>query len=244
MPAEPSGRPPAEERVPLSYDSLHDLVGPINQISSLTGLLLKQYGDRLGPDAEVMIGLLQSSVNRLQNLLAGFRTYTRIVNEKGPMQLCDGNALLSGSLTSMQAAIEESGASVTHGEIPELYCDPAQIAYLLTSLIENALKFRGQGPCEIHVSAVANDGRWILSVRDNGIGIDPKFHKRIFEMFKRVHNEQYPGAGVGLTIAERIIQRHGGTIWLESELGRGATFFFSLPRGLVSEEKGSANAYA
>src|SRR5581483_4005408 len=88
MPAEPSGRPPAEERVPLSYDSLHDLVGPINQISSLTGLLLKQYGDRLGPDAEVMIGLLQSSVNRLQNLLAGFRTYTRIVNEKGPMQLC------------------------------------------------------------------------------------------------------------------------------------------------------------
>jgi light-regulated signal transduction histidine kinase (bacteriophytochrome) len=226
----------SEESVPLTYEALHDLVGPANQVSSLTGLLLRQYGDKLGPDGEVMLGLIQGSVNRLQNLLAGFRRYTRVVGERARLRACDGNALLAGSLHSMQAMIEESGALVTHDLLPELYCDPAQVGYILTGLIENALKFRSQARCQVHVSSALNHDMVILSVRDNGIGIDSKYHKRIFEMFKRVHNEGYPGAGVGLAIAERVVQRHGGRIWVESELERGATFFFSLPRA----EAGSA----
>lgn len=244
MPPQENGGSPADEGVPLTYGAIHDLVGPANQISSLTGLLMRQYGDTLGAEAQVMVDLIQNSVGRLQNLLAGFRLYARIVGEKRPLHLCDGNALLNGVLASLQPVIEESGALVTHGQIPELYCDSGQIGYLLTTLVENALKFRGEQPCAVHVSAVSTDEASILSVQDNGIGIDPKYHKRIFEMFKRVHNERYSGAGVGLAIAERIVQRHGGRIWVESELGRGAMFLFSLPRGLGPTEKGSAKAYA
>lgn len=216
--------------VPLTYGALHDLVGPANQVSSLAGLLIKQYGDRLGPEGEVMLGLIQGSVGRLQNLLEGFRTYTRVVGEKPLLRVCDGNALLAGSLSSVKAMIEESGAVITHDPLPALYCDPAQIGHILAGIIENSLKFRNRDRCEVHVSSVLDNDMAILSVRDNGIGIDSKHHRRIFEMFKRLHNERYPGAGVGLAIAERVIQRHGGKIWVESELERGATFFFSLPR--------------
>ena len=244
VPAEAAAGSPDDEWVPLTYASIHDVVAPANQVSSLAGLLIRQYGTQLGEEAELMVALLQDSVTRLQNLLAGFRTYARIVGTRAPLQLCDGNALLAHSLASAQAAIAESSASVTHDRFPALYCDPAQIGYVLTGLIENSLKFRGPERCEVHLSAVSHDDAWILSVRDNGIGIDPKHHKSIFEMFKRVHNEQYPGAGVGLAIAQRIVQRHGGRIWVESELGRGAAVFFSLPRERVPGEQGNARAYA
>jgi light-regulated signal transduction histidine kinase (bacteriophytochrome) len=228
---EKSSPPPADdEAVRLTYGSMHDLVSPANQICSLTGLLIRQYGDRLGPDAGEMLDLIQGSVNRLQKLLAGFRTYAQIAGQKAPLQLCDGNDLLTASLSSLKPVIDENGASVTRDDLPELYCDPAQITFVFLSLMENSIKFRSQARPEIHVSAVSDEDMSTLVVRDNGIGIDSRNHRRIFEMFKRVHNERYSGAGVGLAIVERIVQRHGGQIWVDSELGQGATFSFSLPR--------------
>src|SRR5579864_3273110 len=127
--------PPAdEEAVRLTYGSLHDLVSPANQICSLTGLLVKQYGDRLGADAPEMLALLQGSVSRLQNLVAGFRTYAKITGQTAPVELWDGNALLDASIGSLKQIIEESGATITRDSLPELYCDRAQITYVFTSL--------------------------------------------------------------------------------------------------------------
>ncbi|HLK47039.1 MAG TPA: ATP-binding protein [Bryobacteraceae bacterium] len=231
----PTGAPPPiGEGVRLTYDSLHDLVSPINQISSLTNLLVKQYGERLGPEAADLIGLVEGSVARLQKLLTGFRTYVQVAGKESNFQFCEGNTLVSDALASLNTAIEQSGASVSYDRLPDLYCDPAQIVYLLVSLVENSIKFRSQVAPEIHISASSNADSAILSVRDNGIGIDEKNHRRIFEMFKRVHNDQYPGPGVGLAIAERIVERHGGKIWVESKLGQGSTFFVALPRSTGS----------
>lgn len=219
-----------EAGIVLTYGSLHDLAGPANQVCTLAGLFLKQYGDRMGPEAQAIFDLLQGSVTRLQNLLAGVRTYAQIVGRQAPFALLDANELLAGSSSSLQALIDETGARVTSDHLPEVYGDAAQIAQVFTALLENAIKFRAERHPEIHISANASDHMWVLSVQDNGIGIDSKNQTRIFELFKRVHNEKYPGAGVGLAIADRIVQRHGGKIWVESEIGSGSTFYFSLPR--------------
>ena len=216
--------------VGLTYDSLHDLVSPANQICTLVGLLIRQYGSRLGPESEDIVGLIQASMEELQSFLEGFRTYAQIAGPRLRCEPCDANSLLAASLAPIQLLLEESGASVTHDALPEIYCDPGQVAFVFTSLLENSIKFRSAPRPEVHVAAPSRDEAWVFSVRDNGIGIDRKHHRRIFEMFRRVHNKRYAGAGVGLAIAQRIVQGHGGKIWVESELGQGATFYFSLPR--------------
>lgn len=227
-----AAQPPAvrEAEIVLTYGSLHDLSGPANQVCTLAGLLLKQYGDRMGPEAQAICDLLQGSVTRLQNLLAGVRTYAQIIGRQVPFALLDANALLAGSFSSLQALIDKTGAQITSDHLPQVYGDAAQIGYVFTALLENAIKFRAERRPEIRVSANSYDQMWVLGVQDNGIGIDSKNQTRIFELFKRVHNEKYPGAGVGLAIADRIVQRHGGKIWVESEIGSGSTFYFSLPR--------------
>jgi light-regulated signal transduction histidine kinase (bacteriophytochrome) len=227
----------AELAIPLSYDSLHDLVSPANQVCTLTSLLLKEYGNRLGPEADALVGLIQGSMGRLQNLVGGFRLYAQIVGRAAPYEACDATSLLAGALGSLQTALHGSGATVTQDRLPELPCDPAQISYLFASLLDNAIKFRSQQPPKIHISAVGNDDQWTFAIRDNGIGIEAKYHRRIFDLFKRVHNDAYPGAGVGLAIAERVVQRHGGRIWVESDLGSGATFFFSLPKSALPQRE-------
>lgn len=219
-----------EELIPLHYGALHDLLGPANQLCSLAGLLIRQHRDQLGAEAGAVFDLMEGSAKRLQNLLAGLRSYVQITQRQAPFQYCDANALFASSMSTLQAAIDEAAGTVTHDHLPQLYCDPAQISFVFAAVLENAIKFRSQDPPEIRVSAATAGEMWILSVRDNGIGIDSKQHGRIFEMFKRVDGEKYPGAGVGLTIARRIIQRHDGQIWVESEPGRGATFHFSIPR--------------
>jgi signal transduction histidine kinase len=148
---------------------------------------------------------------------------------------CEGNALLAGALASLDPMAREADALVTHDHLPQLHCDPNQLIYALTSLVENSIKFRGSSRPEIRISAtpsasVTPDGDgWRFSVRDNGIGIDPRHSESVFHMFKRINGDRYAGAGAGLAITRRIIERHGGRIWLESALGSGATFFFTLP---------------
>lgn len=218
-----------ESEIRFSYDSLHDFVGPANRICTLTGLLIRQYGERLGPDANGLVDLIEDSKSRLQILGEGLRRYAQIVDTPSTLELRDANALFVTSLAPIKSMILDSGASVSQDRLPELLCDGAQIGYVFTSLVENAIKFRSSAPPRIHVAAISSGDNWTFAVRDNGIGIDPKHHRRIFKMFKRVHNDGYPGAGVGLTITEAILRRRGGRIWVESELGSGATFFFTLP---------------
>jgi light-regulated signal transduction histidine kinase (bacteriophytochrome) len=217
--------------VHLNSDSLHDLVSPVNQMRCMAELILKKYRGTLDDDAEVMFKHFQNSVQRLDDLLAGLRTYMRVVGTRGTYRRSDGNAVLASALVSIRHAIEQNVAVVSHEQLPELYCDPRQIGCAFASLIENAIKFRSEQRPEVHVSAIREGNFWAFCVRDNGIGIDPRHSERIFSVFKRVNNGAYAGSGVGLAITKQIIEQHGGRIWVESRLGSGAAFYFTLPEG-------------
>jgi|HubBroStandDraft_1064217.scaffolds.fasta_scaffold30654_2 chemotaxis family two-component system sensor kinase Cph1 len=214
--------------VRLNADSLHDLMSPVNQIGTLVELVLMKYRGTLDQEAEMLFGFVQNSASRLQNLIAGLRTYMRVAGAPSPGSLCDVNKLLAGAQALLQPEIDQNGVAVTHDPLPELYCDPNQIGYVFATLMENSIKFRREHRPEIHVSATVRDNTWVFSVRDNGIGIDPIHGDRIFGLFKRIRNDLHPGAGVGLAIARQIVEQHGGRIWVESQPGRGATFYFSL----------------
>ena len=235
--APPDSRPsPVEDcLVRLNSDSLHDLMSPVNQMCTLTDLMLRKRGDTPNDEDEVLLGFIHEAANRLQNLLAGLRTYMQVVGSRCSPALCDANMLLDGALASLKDPVAAAGAVVTRDPLPQLYCDPGQIVYTFTSLIENSIKFRRELPPEIHISAASDEGDWLFSVRDNGIGVDPSFSERIFGVFKRVDSHAYPGRGVGLAIARQIVERHGGRIWVESEPGAGATFFFTLPRDALHQ---------
>jgi light-regulated signal transduction histidine kinase (bacteriophytochrome) len=215
--------------VTLNSDALHDLVGPMNQLRSMADLLLKKHRGKFDDETEALFGFIQAASDRLQNLVAGLRRHTRIVGQHQPARMFDANAILAGAVAMIQPTVEQTGAEVTHEPLPEVYGDPTQICYVFVSLIDNSIKFRSEQPPQIHVAAAAEENAWVFSVRDNGIGIDPKHADRIFGVFKRVYNDAYPGAGMGLPITKRIIERHGGRISLESHLGEGSTFFFTLP---------------
>lgn len=220
----------SETWINLNPDSLHDLAGPIHQISSMVELLVRKHQGLIDQETETLIGFIRNSADRLDLLLEGLNRYSEATGSSGVYLTTALNELLSNSLKSLREVIRQSEAVVTHDSLPEVHCDPSRVTYVFGSLIENALKFRREVKPEIHVSAVAHDEDWVLSIRDNGIGIAPAYHQRIFGVFKRVHQGTYPGAGVGLSIVQRIIEDHGGRIWVESEPGQGATFFFTLPR--------------
>ncbi len=216
--------------VQVNGDALHDLVGPVNQMRTMTELLLKRHRASLGDEGEALCGFIQDAADRLQNLMAGMSTHLRVVGKCGPACDFGANAIVAAALAAVGQAIQRNDAVVTHDELPEVHCDPTQISYVFASLIENSITFRSEQRPEIHITASPEHSDWVLfSVRDNGIGIDPKHTDRIFAAFRRIHNETYPGAGMGLPIAKRIIERHGGRISVESHLGEGATFFFTLP---------------
>ena len=214
----------------LEPESLHDLVGPVNQVCTMAELIRKKYGSTLDGDAALLLGFLEQSAGRLRELMAGLRDYTRIVGNAAPYRSCDGNALLAAALAAVREAVEESGAVVTHDPLPELYCDANQISHTLKCLIENAILFRSDARPQIHITVEMNAERWLFRVRDNGIGIDPDRQERIFGVFQRVPAEDRPGAGMGLAIARQIVERHAGRIWVESQPGQGSTFLFELPR--------------
>lgn len=223
-------KPAGECSIPLGPEGLHDLMGPVNQVCTMTELIRKKYGAVLDGEADMLLGLLESSANRLRELMSGLRAYTRIVGNPAPYRFCDGNGLLAAALAVVQASVEESGALVTHDPLPEVYCDGMQISHALACLIENAVKFRREDRPVIHVGVTALPNCWLFVVRDNGIGIDPARQERIFGVFQRISVEGRPGAGMGLAIVRQIVERHGGRIWVESQPGQGSTFFFELPK--------------
>lgn len=222
--------PEAVYSIHFTSESLHDLTGPINQMCSLADLIVKRYGGKLDDDAEALFGFFRASASRLQNLLSGLRTYIRVTGSSKPYQHCQGDALLAASMAPLAQEITRAGATVTHDHLPELFCDPVQMSRVFAELIDNAIKFRGEHTPEIHVSSSSQGDVWLLSIRDNGMGIPAQQSERVFAMFYRPQSDPIPGAGVGLAIARRIMELHGGSIWVESELGYGATFFLTLPK--------------
>jgi hypothetical protein len=233
--------PPSQQEIALSADDgsvqltaevLHDLVGPVNQVRSMVDLLVKKYRGKLEDEGETLCGFIQAAADRLQTLMSGLGTHVRIVGRGQPARHLGANAIVAAATVMSRQAIEGSDAQVTHDDLPEVYCDPTQISFVFASLIDNSIKFRSEQQPRIHIAARPQENHQVLfSVQDNGMGIDPSYKERIFGVFKRVHNDAYPGAGVGLPIAKRIVERHGGSISVESQPGQGATFFFTLPKG-------------
>jgi light-regulated signal transduction histidine kinase (bacteriophytochrome) len=208
----------------------HDLQEPLRAVDGFVKLLGKRYKEKLDDKADEIIGYIQDSVKRMQGLIKDLLEYSKVGTNGINLKPVDLNLKVDRAVSNLKAAMEESGATVTHDELPTLIADPLQITRLFQNLIGNALKFRGKEKPKVHVSAERDDNEWILSVRDNGIGIAPEADERIFVIFQRLHTrEEYPGSGMGLAICKRIVERHGGKIWVESEPGKGSIFRFTIP---------------
>ena len=214
----------------FAYVASHDLQEPLRMVTSFVQLLAQRYRGKLDEDADAFIGYAVDGAKRMQHLINDLLAYSRLGTRGSPFTLVSMEALLRDAQQDLQIAIEESRAQISHDSLPELYGDPSQLGAVLQNLLSNAIKYRGADAPQIHVSVRRQRNEWVFSVRDNGIGIDPKFAERIFIIFQRLHAPgAYPGTGIGLAVCKRILQRHGGEIWVESFPGQGATFYFTLP---------------
>jgi len=215
----------------FAYVASHDLQEPLRMVASYTQLLAKRYRGRLDSDADEFIAYAVDGCNRMQQMIRDLLAYSSAGSgEMGFHEISSGLAL-QAALANLRASIEESGAIVTHDSLPAVTTDSARLSQVFQNLIGNAIKYRSVEVPRIHVSGMAETGKErIFSVRDNGIGIDPKYFERIFVLFQRLHGrEDYAGTGIGLAICRKILERLGGRIWVESQMHRGSTFYFSLP---------------
>jgi signal transduction histidine kinase len=219
-----------EELERFAYVSSHDLQEPLRGIISYAKLLARRYTGRLDPEADEFILYMVSEATRMSQLIRDVLLYSRLgQREKKPAPV-DCAVLVAQIQRSLGEQITAAQASITHSALPTVLGDSTQIGQVFQNLFANALKFKHAGMCRIHVSAVRNGAFWLFSIQDNGIGIDPLYAEQIFGVFKRLHGrEEYPGSGIGLAICKKIIEGHGGRIWVESQLGQGACFYFTLP---------------
>jgi PAS domain S-box-containing protein len=214
----------------FAYVASHDLQEPLRMVASYSQLLARRYQDQLDKDAREYIDFAVAGALRMQELISDLLAYSRVNTRGRPFDPTPCDEILSETLANLRLALDESGAVVTHDALPTVLADRIQIGQLLQNLLSNALKFRGQAPPRVHVGAECGDGEWVFSVRDNGIGIAPEYFDRIFVIFQRLHTrDEYAGTGIGLAVCKKIVERHGGRIWVESETGKGSTFYFSLP---------------
>ena len=220
-----------EELQQFAYVASHDLQEPLRMISSYTQLLGRRYGDRLDGDAKEFMAYIVDGAARMKQLIEDLLAYSRVGTRAKEFQEVDSGASLARALANLRASQEASGAVITHDPMPHVLADGAQLAQIFQNLIGNAIKFRGAEPPRIHVGAQTTDTVCVFTVKDNGIGLDTQYAERIFMMFQRLHNKtEYPGTGIGLAIVKKIVERHGGRLWVESEPGKGATFGFTIAR--------------
>jgi light-regulated signal transduction histidine kinase (bacteriophytochrome) len=199
-------------------------------VAGYTQLLARRYQGQLDDDADEFIGFAVDGAKRMQDLINDLLTYSRVGTRALQIETVNMGELLDQVTADLAAAIAEAGATVACGDLPTLRADPIQMRQLFQNLIGNAIKFHGDRQPEVHVCAERANGSWTFSVRDNGIGIEPQYLDRIFILFQRLHTrDDYPGTGIGLAICKRIVERHGGTIRVESEPGHGTTVFVTLP---------------
>jgi PAS domain S-box-containing protein len=214
----------------FAYVASHDLQEPLRMVASYTQLLEKRYKDKLDSDALEFINYAVDGANRMQGLINDLLSFSRVGTRGKPSQLIDSHTALGQARVNLSMTIEENNAIVTNDDLPEVMADETQLVQLFQNLIGNAIKFHkpGESP-RIHISAQRKNEDWVFSVRDNGIGIDPQYFDRIFVIFQRLNTrEEYKGTGIGLAICKKIVERLGGKIWIESQPGQGATFYFTL----------------
>lgn len=242
----------------FAYVASHDLQEPLRMVASYTQLLAKRYKGKLDADADEFIAYAIDGATRMQALISDLLAYARVGTRGKSPRPTDCQAVLDQALRNLQARIEDQDAVVTHDPLPTVMGDETQLIQLFQNLISNAIKFRGDGPPRIHISAqnsseirnlegnkpntqdLTPKTEWVFSVRDNGIGIDPQYADRIFVIFQRLHSKtEYPGTGIGLAICKRIVERHGGRIWVESQPGAGTVFSFTLS---ITEERNTYEA--
>jgi light-regulated signal transduction histidine kinase (bacteriophytochrome) len=219
-----------EELQQFAYIASHDLQEPVRMVKNFTELLERRYGDRLDDSGREFIGFAIDGARRMQRLIQDLLEYSRVgTHGREPSPIATQEVLM-GVLANLKIAIDESAAAITHGPLPEVMADESQILQLLQNLVANAIKFRGPSAPQVHIEAGRQGDHWLFAVRDNGIGIDPAQYGRVFQVFQRLHSrDEYPGSGIGLAVCKRIVQRHGGQIWVESQPGAGSTFYFTLP---------------
>ncbi len=215
----------------FAYVASHDLQEPLRMVASFTQLLAKRYQGKLDQDADDFIGFAVDGATRMQQLIQALLAYSRVGTRGKSLAPTDCNAILDLVRTNLCRALEESGAEVTAESLPTVQGDEVQLVQLFQNLIANAVKFHGEAPPIIRISAREDNGDWRFAVQDNGIGIALAHQDRIFKIFQRLRRRsEYPGTGIGLAICKKIVERHGGRLWVESEEGRGATFFFTIPK--------------
>ncbi len=215
----------------FAYVASHDLQEPLRMVASFTQLLAKRYRGKLDADADEFISFAVDGANRMQRLINDLLAYSRVTTRRGPFGQVNCDKVLDSVIISLALAIDESGATITGDPLPTITGDPSQVGQVFQNLITNAIKFRSDEPLKIHISAELKDRDWFFSVRDTGIGIDSNHHERIFVIFQRLsHKKETSGTGIGLAICKKIVENHGGRIWVESRSGEGSTFYFTIPR--------------
>jgi signal transduction histidine kinase len=208
----------------------HDLKEPLRMITSYVQLLQQSCQGKLGPDADEYIHYAVDGAHRIQKLIEDLLSYTRLGAQSKSIQKVDLAEIFQGALSNLKLAVSESGAEVACDPLPVVDADPTHMALLFQNLIGNAVKFHGKDKPKVHVSVRRERDHWVLGVEDNGIGIDPQYFERIFVVFQRLHaRHEYPGTGIGLALCKKIIEQHNGRIWVESEVGKGSTFYFTIP---------------
>ena len=214
----------------FAYVASHDLQEPLRMVASYTQLLARRYQGKLDADADEFIGFAVDGATRMQALINDLLAYSRVGTRGRAFEPTNAADIVDRVISDLDVATKEAGATITRGPLPVVTGDGVQLGQLFQNLISNAIKFRGERSPEVRIDAERDGLAWRFSVQDNGIGIEPEYAGRIFVIFQRLHTRaQYPGTGIGLAICKKIVERHGGRIWVESRPGEGTTFRFTIP---------------
>jgi PAS domain S-box-containing protein len=219
-----------EEAQQFAYIASHDLQEPLRTVVMYLSLLSKKFGGELDPQAREFMSIALDGAERMRTLVSDLLEYTRVETKAQEFAAVDMSSVVGEVMNDLRLAISEANAEIVIGDLPTVMADEVQMKQVLTNLVSNAIKYRGEARPRIEISAVTYGDEFVFTVKDNGIGIESSYHHNIFQMFQRVHpGDEYPGTGMGLAISKKIVERHNGRIWVESEPGKGSTFFFTLP---------------